>query len=281
MEYFLGHNGVLMAENIGCDFSHKFDWIVTQDTIIKKKDIPNSIYVKIDYLPRFAYEILPTITNRFLLITGCGDASPQLNFNAEYNVIIDNPFLIHWYMENMYQKNNKISSLPVGLATHTIELEETLLEIRNKTINNNKKEKIFCCWHDRSYNICGSVFNVRGNLKQFVKQFPNSFDVYEHQMDLIEFLTLLSQYQYAFCPHGNGIDPNPTAWYCLALGVTPIVLATANAKDMFKDINSVIFIKDPNEIIDCKIKLSQVDINFLTSDYWAKKILNHSSTGAS
>lgn len=275
MEYFLGHNGWDMISGKGCDFSHNFDWILTAGGLLKKKDIPKTIYIKIDYIEDFVKNVLPELKNPFILISACSDFSPEIIFKKEYDIIINNIFLIHWYMENMYKKHIKTSSLPVGLASHTIEDEKLLIDIRNNKNLKNKKDKIFCFWNNKNNNVCGREFDFRVKSKEFALQYREKFDVYENNVSLKDFLKILSEYRYSFCPNGNGIDPNPTAWYSLALNVTPIVYATENAIDMFKDINSVVFIKEPNEIFTKNLDLEPVDIEFLTSKYWSDKILNN------
>jgi hypothetical protein len=281
--FFLGHNGYEMIDDKGCQFSHNFDWIITQNKILKKKENPQTVYIKIDYIYKFVYEILNQLTNPIILISACGDYCPEINFPKEYNILINSPLIKKWYMENMFSKHFKTFSLPVGFATHSIEDENLVFNIKYKSLIektiNSIDNKIFCTWRNRDTNCCGNEIANRKKFKEFILANPNFFDWYEpDKFTLEQYLNILSKYKYSLCIYGNGIDPNPSAWYSLALNVTPIVLENENSKNIFYDIkDSVLFIKDEIDLLKICIKkpiLKSVPIHFLTQDYWKFKILN-------
>jgi len=276
MEYFIAHNGIAMIEGDGCDFSKNFDWVIVQNRIIKKNYVPKSIYLKTESLGYFCSHVLPKIFNPFVLISGCSDFSPQINFSREFEIIYNNNFLKIWYMENMAFKYEKIRSLPVGLATHSLESEKFLLDLREATKETSRKERIFSCSRCRTHNDLGPQFNVRSKYLEYASNHLKIFDIHTPDKTLEEYLKILSTYKYALCPHGNGTDPNPCAWNCLALNVIPIIHETDNTKCMFQDISEcVIFVKNPEEIPNSISEKKFAPIEFLTASYWADKILKN------
>ena len=297
--FFLGHNGYEMMDDKGCQFSHNFDWIITQNKIIKKKENPKTVYIKIDYLHKFVHEILNQLTSSIILISGCGDYCPEINFPKEYNILINSPLIEKWYMENMFSKHSKTFSLPVGFATHSVKDENLVLDIRYKSLieknitnisigvnlidkflgETSIDHKIFCIWRNRDTNCCGNELALRKKFKEFILTNPNFFDWYEpDEFTLEQYLNTLSKYKYSLCIHGNGIDPSPQAWYSLALNVTPIVIESENSKNIFSDVkDSVLFIKNEFDLLKIcakQPKLKPVPIYFLSQDYWKFKILN-------
>lgn len=279
MEYFLAHNGKKSISGEGCDFSKNFDWIVLRSgNIIKNNKIPKTIYCDVHALNYFSDNILENLTSKFTIITGCGDHIPQIHYQKAFNKIYNYKFLDVWYMENMAFEMERCKSLPVGLGSHTINDEQLLIALmsNNKKI---KKNKVFiCCYSrfgdDEIFNKVGC--NIRSKYKEYASKHPEVFDVFEEGISLEKFLKNLIEYNFSCCPHGYGLDPNPTAWYSLALGVTPIVHNTANSRSMFSDIKeSIIYVDKPEDIPEKISKKPICSNDFLTAKYWANKILSH------
>ena len=102
MQRFIGHDGWTMLDNTSFYFANYFDWIMMQDKIIKKTETPRHVYIKTDYLNKYCNE-LKNINNDFILITGCSDYSPQINFKDTYLKIIDLPHLKNGILKIIYQ----------------------------------------------------------------------------------------------------------------------------------------------------------------------------------
>jgi hypothetical protein len=276
MQKYIGHNGYSMMDNTSFYFSNYFDWIMCQDTIIKKNEIPNTIYIKIDYLNNYVNEILK-IQNDFILISGCSDYSPQVNFKESYLKIINMPNLKKWYAENNLSDNPKMFSLTVGFATHTKEYEENILLI-GKNINiKNKINKIFCCWRQRSGNCCGEEFVERGNMVNFIHNYPDIFDIYGDSLSLIEFQNKLSNYKWSLCPLGNGVDCAPKIIECFFLKTIPIVRKTKNVVNLYKNY-PVIWVDEFTDVLQMELAYDEnIDwdniINSFTCEHWYKKII--------
>ena len=288
-QVFLEQDGNKMFANVPDYFSTLFDWQVTRSRIYKNGiEEPNTIYLKTDFLPFFVYSVLPQIKNEFILITACSDFSPQVNYNEfhwkkYYQILINNPKLKFWYMNNMRYKNEKTFSLPAGFGASAgnfwpgcteKEADEFILK-KSQSINRNEKiDKIFCSFRDRITNVCGHDMVIRPEMTKIIENNKSLFNVYEPNMAFKEFVDTISKYKYALIPHGNGMDPNPTCWISLALQTIPVIYKTPNSADMFVETNSVIFFENLDDIIkkDLYVDKDPIDFEFLTCKYWANKI---------
>lgn len=149
-QVFLGQNGIKMLNGTPDCFSQHFDCQITLSKIYFKNNNPKSYYVKTDFLPMFVNQVLPTISENFVLITACSDYSPEVNFNLEYNTIINHEKLQCWFMNNMKTKIPKAFSLPAGLAAGQFwngcneqEVDDFLLNIRDNKKKTKKLIKYF------------------------------------------------------------------------------------------------------------------------------------------
>ena len=274
-DMFAGSNGNKLVRDEACEFSSNFDWVITRTKIIKKKDIPKTVYCKTDFLPSFC-DVLCSIENNFTLITGGSDYSPQVNFKSYFDKIISNPFVDKWFMENKSYDHPKVKSSPVGLGA---KFEDKYMDIKFlNAINKSpeiKKNIVFCSWNNRTMNDCGQENCIRPRVREIIKQ-NTMFQWYDPTLPFQEFIDILSQHKYALCPIGNGLDPAPTCWFCLGLGVIPIIWSTPNSRDLYSDVEDhVIFFEDPQSLVNIKLQDKQPlsDISFLTSQYWLDKII--------
>ena len=275
MQRFIGHDGLSMMNNSSFYFANYFDWIFMQDKIIKKNNTPRHVYIKIDYLAQYINEII-NIANDFILITGCGDFSPQIQFKKEYLQIINMPNLKKWYAENNLSLHPKMHSLTVGFATHSKEYEDNLLEI-GKCINiRNKINKTFCCWRPRDYNCCGSEYIERGTMTNLIYKYPDIFDTYDN-LTTTEFQQKLSNYKWSLCPLGNGVDCAPKILECFFLKTIPIVRLNINVVNLYKKY-PVIWVDNFEDILNMKLEYDYcIDwdniIESFTCENWYKKII--------
>jgi len=292
-QIYLGQDGNLLLKGLPDNFSKHFDWAVTMfnqhlPNVIKRNVMPKTIYVKIDFLPTFVNSVLPNIQTKFVLITGAGDYSPEVNFKREYNMLIKDARLKHWFMNNMRNFHEKCSSLPAGFAAGTFwdnsstrnhkKTDEYFLKIREKYSQQEKIDKVFCSFRDRTQNDCGSDMVIRSKVLEVIKNDKSGiFDIYEpDSLGFEEFVDMISKYKYALIPHGNGMDPNPSMWIALNSSVTPVIWKTPNVIDMFRETDSVIFFDKPTDLTNKELYQDKGDIGFefLTGEYWANKIKN-------
>jgi hypothetical protein len=275
MQRFIGHDGYSMMDNMSFYFANYFDWIIMQDKIIKKREEPRHVYIKTDYLDTYV-NVIENIKNSFILISGCSDHSPQINFNNAYSRIISLPYLTKWYTENNFLEHPKMYSLTVGFATHSKDYEDKLIEIGNNINITEKKNKVFCCWRERSTNCCGDEFVERGHLTSFIHNYPDVFDRYSEGLSTIDFQHKLSNYKWCLCPLGNGVDCAPKIVECFFLKTIPIVRKTYNNLSLYIKY-PVIWVNNFTDILNIKLEYDEtIDwdniINEFTCEFWYKKI---------
>lgn len=284
--YFLSSNGLDMLENIPNEFSKNFDWVVTESLLYAFKEVPKTIYVKLDFLHTFVTQLLHTITNDFILITTCSDYSPSVKFKSEYNFLINHPLLLCWYASNKLHEHEKVKPLPQGLCCYPESFHNFLLKYNKESINVSKKDKILCCWRDRDINVCGEEYVTRNQTKQFILEYPDIFEWIEPTLSNQEFTIIMSTYKYVLCPVGNGVDPSPKSFEAIAVNTIPIFIKTLNTSD-FYDMMPCILVNNYEEIIQPdflstnyeKVKhllYSEETLYKLSAEYWVKKIKSQS-----
>lgn len=303
----MGCSSPKMMTGIPDEFSKNFDYILTGMGLIQNnKSIESeskraiTIYIKTDFLNFFVKQIMPQIKIDFVLISACSDYSPEINFNSEYQAIVSNPFLKHWYMNNMRNYNEKTSSLPCGLSSTPFTMNESgmcldshfekgftedhldrmLLSIRSEVDVEKKIDKVFCAFRNRDFNICGEDMIIRPRLLEIIKGRDDIFDFYTEPMGYEEYVRTLSKYKHSICPHGNGMDPNPSAMLSMLVYTTPVVYSTPNSRSMFKDTDSVIFFDELEQASDISIykNVPYADFEWMTAKYWAKKIIDKANS---
>ena len=184
-------------------------------------------------------------------------------------------------MNNLRTKNEKSFSLPVGIGAGKFwdnctpkEVDDLVMGVRNSIKYDEKiTNKIFCGFKTAWFQVCGEDMYIRPKIEEIVNQNKDIFDVYP-EMPFVEFLKTLGKYKYALCPHGNGMDPSPTAWLALALKTTPVIYRIPNTTDMFEGNDSVIFFDKLKEITNKDLYKEKplIDFEFLTCEYWANRI---------
>lgn len=289
-QIFLGQDGNKLLAGLPDNFSKYFDWKITllghSLFVHKKTEIPKTVYLKTDFLEEFIRTILPSIHNEFILITGASDFSPEIDFrnqyfSREYKILMKDPRLKFWFMNNMKTKTEKTFSLPCGIAAGKYwdkcterEVDELILKVRNETRDEEKiNDKIFCGFKPAWFNVCGEDMFIRPAITEIINKNKDLFDIYE-QMPFESFLRTLAKYKYALCPQGNGMDPSPTAWLSLAVNTIPVIYRNTNTTDMFQGTDSVIFFDKFDEITNRELyqEKDPIEFEFLTCEYWANKI---------
>jgi hypothetical protein len=282
---FINNNGYKMEQGKADNFSNCFDWIVTAINIIKNKEIPKTIFIKTDYLPHFVNNILDTLKEEFILITGCSDYSPVINFYNEYNIIINHDLLKAWYTNNNLSLHPKMFAYPSGICSNEDTYIENLLSYRNINVKNIKiEEKVLCIWRNRDSNVCGDEYITRDKTKKWIEMYHDLFDWIEPTLNIYDFYKVAVKYKYILCPVGNGVDPCPKAFEAIILKALPIIIKTQNTKDVYKELPCIL-VDDFNEILEegylekkyneyRDILDSNEVLDKLTCQYWSNKIKN-------
>ena len=278
---YLADDGHYLIRDEPSRFSNYFDWIVTETTVIKNKEIPNTIFVKTDYLRIFSNTLLHTLREKFIVITGASDYSPPINFKNEYDNIISHPLLIKWYMTNCLVDHDKVVSYPGGLC-HNETSDSILFELRNSLVKHDSN-KILCIWRNRIFNVCGDEYITRDKVLHFVKQYPDIFDVVAPNFENNEFYKLLSKYKFVLCPVGNGVDPCPKSFEAIILKTIPILINTLNTKPVYSELPAIV-VDDFKEVLEMNLdeiyesykpSLNDEETHYkLTCKYWYDRIMN-------
>lgn len=279
---FLSDDGHFLIRNEPSRFGGMFDWIVTEHKVLKKKEVPESIFVKTDYLPRFVAEDFPHIGTPFVLITGSSDWCPSVNFPSEYALLVGSDLVMKWYMTNCLSTHPKVFPYPGGLC-HNETSDDILLSIR-KDVVKRESSKILCIWRDRDFNVCGNQYITRRSVETFVKEHPDVFDWVDADLSTTEFYQLLSTYKFVLCPVGNGVDPCPKAFEAMILKTIPIMLRTRNTEDVYFEWPSLIV-----DSFEELIEFGRIDLVYeyykkqlfddklletLSCEYWYSRIMN-------
>lgn len=235
---FLADDGHLLIKNRPSRFSSMFDWIVTENDVLKKKAVPETIFVKTDYLPRFVCNDFPSLSMPFILITGSSDWSPSVNFPREYEILVESCLVTKWYMLNCLSVHEKVFSYPGGLCHNEVS-DEILLSTRREAVKR-EDDKILCIWRNRDFNVCGDKYITRHRVETFVKEHTDIFDWVDATLTTTEFYQLLSRYKFVLCPVGNGVDPCPKAFEALIVKTIPIMIRTRNTEEVYADLPSIL-----------------------------------------
>jgi len=270
MKYW-GHNGKNLINNTPDQYTNKFDWICCQDKIIMKKSIPKSIYIKTDYINKWAADIVKH--KGYVLVVAGSDTSAQ--HNTMFPSLVRNSRKT--FIENKIHTQNNVLALTVGLATHNQEGENLLEDVIRRTKDLPKLNKIFCCWRARS--------GQRESALDWVVNNELTCTWVYNEMDRDDFLTHVGGHRFTLCPVGGGYDPAPRCWEALMLGSVPIMLKKVNTKELYSHL-PVLFV-DKWEDINKELlnttgdalfkKLERYGVkNIISIDYQISRIMRQS-----
>jgi hypothetical protein len=261
-------------------------------SIEKIKKVKNpSIYVCSSAIGHFLQVFLPFIEFPFILVSGdCDETVPdEILSKTQFNALLNDERLIHWFSQNMTVEHEKITKIPIGLDYHTLrtrplwgpmsnceEQEKMLTMIIKKAIP----------FWDRKI-MCYSNFHFTMNTKlgHDRKDAFNKIDknlIYYEENKVSRLITWNKQKDYAFvvCPHGGGLDCHRN-WEALCLGCIPIV-KTSYIDSLYKDL-PVLIVKNWEDItidllnttiIEFRLKFENNEFNMekLHLSYWLKLI---------
>lgn len=239
--------------------------------------------------------ILPYIDFSFILVSGDSDDSmPYDVLRPEvFDALMANPFLLHWYSQNMTVDHPKITRMPIGMDYHTLETRPawgpiTIASIQEYLLNNVRRVPFYERFHEKEMK-CYSNFHFQMNTKygqdrkDALSQIPSNLVYYEPQMvPRLNSWNTQKDYAFIISPHGGGYDCH-RLWEGLALGCIPIV-KTSPIDKLYNDL-PVLIVREWSDINlelltktveDFKIKHLQEFFNYdkLSLNYWMNKIKN-------
>lgn len=210
-------------------------------------------------LKKFVEDILPFIDSPFILISTGEDITipnqidprwPELKdiIKKYWQIIIENEFLIHWFIENRDAYHKKTSSLPIGINPREMpsnNVDYILKYMHNIPIISNRPLKIICIHRKRE----GDRMKINNLLKQ--KKLKEHC-ICSSVLFKDEWWKTLQKYPFVICAHGGGLDPSPKVWEALCVGCIPII--KHSSLDDIYDNFPVVYVNEWNEeIFDSEI----------------------------
>jgi len=181
-------------------------------------------------VPWFYEEVLPKITNRFILISGSEDLTLPRQVDtrwrpatpAEKNLVRDiaeDERVIHWFAENRDEDWPKMSTLPVGYI-FTDEPSNIVKLVAPEVTARNRPLKVFCAHRVRD----DKQWDERRRLTRLCqREFSEFSTVCKDEMSLQAYEQKIRQHPFVLCASGGGLDPSPKAWHSIANGAIPII----------------------------------------------------------
>ncbi len=265
------HNTRLFPKNRGAaeyrlsGIAARCDWVIMTDT--KGDDVaiygdltrqPSTVFLSLrgffSAIPCFYTQVLPKITNRFVLISGSEDITIPNQVDARWrsfndnerkiiDKIINDKRVIHWFAENRDELLPKMSTLPVGLVfenpSHSrIAIKQPRIKLKDQHL------RVLCAHRVRD----GQQWETRRNLTNLCKQQFQAFTtVLTDEICEAEFQRQVQGHSFVLCAQGGGLDPSPKAWFSIANGSIPIIRSTV-LDDAYSQL-PVVFVDEWNE--DC------------------------------
>lgn len=297
MNYYVGSRGILNS----CDY-HSTNPISSIRRMVFYPELKTiktmknpTIYVCNSALNHFN-TIVPYIDFSFVLVSGDSDDSmPYDVLKPEiFDTLIANPFLLHWYSQNMTVDHPKITQMPIGMDYHTLESRPlwgpiTIASTQEYLLNTVRRVPFYERFYEKEIK-CYSNFHFQMNTKygqdrkDALAQIPTDLVYYEPQMvPRLNSWNTQKDYAFIISPHGGGYDCHRT-WEGLALGCIPIVKTSPIDKlyddlpvlivNEWSDINLDLLTKTVEDFK--KIELDKkFNYDKLSLQYWMNKIKNN------
>jgi hypothetical protein len=285
LNYFVSSRGLLRTcSNHNLKPKSSSDEI--DKNILKQSEILRSIYVCTDALDNFSNNFIKNVDREFILLTGDSDTRVDMSLINSRTIsnLIQSPYLLHWYAQNLEWEDEKISQLPIGLDYHTmweipglwglkqqssLSQERTLIEVLAQSLKTEDRAfQAYCNWHfalnrgDRE--IC--INSIQKELCYFEPNKVPRLTTWQRQANCI----------FVISPEGAGIDCH-RSWEAILLGCIPIVKKSKFSK-IFDDL-PVIQINNWNECnfdnlnnIYIQIKNKKFNFTKLFLNYWRNLI---------
>jgi hypothetical protein len=237
--------------------------------------------------------IVPYIDFSFVLVSGDSDDSMPFDVLRPevFEPFINNPFLLHWFSQNMTIDHPKITRIPIGMDYHTMEVKDVwgpitiakTQEFLLNSVRNNSVpfyERIIKCYANFHFQMNTKYGQDRKNA---MSQIPGELVYYEpHLVQRLKSWNTQKEYAFIISPHGGGYDCH-RLWEALILGCIPIVKTSPIDKlyeelpvlivQSWSDITMELLVKTVEEF---KIKHLNQPCGFnydkLSLQYWMNRI---------
>jgi len=246
------------------------------------------LYICSSAIPHFIKNMLKKIDFQFILVSGdCNNTCPMNVFSTRYQYIqfMEDPRIIHWFVQNFTETHEKITNIPIGLDYHTMKIDTKMGDITSCYDQENILNQIISIakpFHERIQKCYGNfqfAMNTRFAYDRYDARFniDNKLVFYEPcQISRIETWKKQTEYSFVISPHGEGYDCHRT-WEALILGCIPIV--KQSKIDMLYENLPVLIVERWSDVTDelLKVTITQFQqktfqYQKLSLEYWKQKI---------
>ena len=249
----------------GNKFKKIADYILDENGF-NKTNIINKIpifFVKTDFINLFFERYLPS--HPFKIITHNSDYP----INESYSKYLNNENLIHWYGQNIAISNEKITSIPIGIANEIWEHGNEQI-ILNEIDKGKTKTNLLYCNFDINTNPIERYKCLNSMSRNNIKM--------SERKNFGQYLSELNESYFCLSPNGNGVDCHKT-WESMYFKTIPIVTKSINI-NFYK--NYPLLVIEDWENFNFKNLTSELyyniinnsDYNLLTFEYYKQIILN-------
>jgi hypothetical protein len=190
-------------------------------SMIEKLNNSKSIFVYTHILDRFISELLPKMTNSFVLMTHNSDHS----INESHLPLLNDNKLIHMFSQNTFIEHPKLTALPIGIANsmwhhgQRSSIEHVMRVAKSFT---NRKGRIYVNVSEGTNyaHRSGVVKSLRNNDLSDMMPSNRPHPVYLEEM---------SGYKWVASPKGNGVDCH-RLWEVMYAGSIAICDDSVNAR---------------------------------------------------
>ena len=245
----------------------------------------NSIYICTNALDNFVENFLNKINVEFVLVTGDSDMpiSKDSEIVSSIRSLLDCPYLIKWFAQNLQLPHPKLEILPIGLDYHTMQnhpgfwgmspvssvaQEFYLLNVLSSSrAILDKYPLAYCNWHfaiDRGDRIsCREL--VDKNICHYQDaHLPRKFT-----------WNFQAEFMFTLSPEGAGMDCHRT-WESIILGSIPIIKEN-DLKSIFKNLPIILVDQWSDISYDILINRArdilkkEYDFNVMFREHWVAK----------
>lgn len=198
------------------------------------------VYVCNSAIGTFVREILPTVREPFVLVSGDSDNDMPYGVlsEAEFGAFVTDPRLQHWFCQNLLISHPKMTPIPIGLDYHTmskvgephpwgmgclpLDQEAVLQKCRQDAPP--QDERYLNCYSNFHHKQWG--IGERGDRQEVVAKVNKDIVFYDPSYTPRDVAwNRQSFFLFVLSPKGGGYDCHRT-WEALCLGCIPIIKKT-------------------------------------------------------
>lgn len=260
-----------------------------------KMDKGSIVYVCNSAIGTFVREILPTVKEPFVLVSGDSDNDMPYGVlnESEFQTFVNDSRLQHWFCQNLTLQHPKMTCMPIGLDYHTMSkvgephpwgmgctpLEQESILVKAKLESPPLEERYLYCYsnfHHKNWGI-----GERGDRKEVVEKVGKEIVFYDPSYTPREIAwNRQSHFMFVLSPKGGGYDCHRT-WEALVLGCIPIV-KRSGLSQLYDDL-PILQVDDWADVTGGLLNKTFRDfqtrtfnVQKLTLDYWKNLFLEQS-----